>query len=55
MTLEKFKSTSVPIPGEEVQKLNEISATRKDEGNLAWSQKNILVEIIRKEYRRIFK
>jgi len=51
----KSKYTSVPIPGKQIEKLSVITAVRKEEGNLAWSQKNIIIELIDKEFKRMNK
>ena len=56
MTEEKKpKRSSVAIPGESVLKLNEISKHLRDNKVFDCNQPQIIINLIDKEYKRIFK
>ncbi len=46
------KPSTVTLPGKTVDQLRELSQTRKGLKNLAWSQQNIVIELIDKAHKK---
>lgn len=50
---EEVKSSTVTLPGYTMVQLRQISAKRKKDKDLAWSQENIVISLINKEAKKI--
>lgn len=46
------RSSTVFIDDERKEKLKEISAKRKEDNNLCWSQQNIVADLIDKQHKK---
>jgi len=49
------KATTVHLDGSSNTNLSKVSELRREAGSLAWRKKDIIAELIKKEYKRSFK
>ena len=50
---DKIKPSTVTLPGYTMVQLRQISAQRKKDKDLAWSQENIVIALVNKEAKKI--
>ena len=50
--MKESKPSTVIMPAKTVDQLRAISQTRKSNQNLAWSQQNIIIEIVNATYKK---
>ena len=48
----QIKASTVTLPANTVKQLQELSAVRKKNKNLAWSQQNITIELVNNAHKK---